>query len=405
MSGCNDRQKRLVEEASGIIAAARGKVKITQAMGLVGFSTPERRDMKIYQQVRRRSMKVAVVAIAATKPAPIITSAVNSTVSVSSLSGATNSGSSQTPNSLGATARRPLLLDMDASSSSTVTQKKHRSTSKQVQMKHAVKASAGRRNKIAMKQITVLIVRNKSIPAGHSNKRTIVEIVNETNERLESNVSAKTAAQYVREGWIGKSPLRRGPIGQFEKRVWVALKGAYVTYLKLEQAASKKQSSIKAMSLLVNGCVNKAGFTKVRDDLTRKLKKETADQFDVGKANVVEQRRLMWTTSYNLEVWFNTWSNTLIDLGFARKKYQSETDRVEGSLYFYSGMLDRIGNLDETDGSLDDTTGQRGGRPPMTFFAPDVAGGGTAVNKSGYSATVICGSRQLQVIHFLLTSN
>jgi hypothetical protein len=38
--------------------------------------------------------------------------------------------------------------------------------------------------------------------------------------------------------------------------------------------------------------------------------------------------------------------------------------------------------LDETDGSLDDTTGQRGGRPPMTFFAPDVAGGGTAVNKS-----------------------
>jgi hypothetical protein len=54
--------------------------------------------------------------------------------------------------------------------------------------------------------------------------------------------------------------------------------------------------------------------------------------------------------------------------------------------------LDRIGNVDETDGSLDDTTGQRGGRPPMTFLAPEVAGGGTAVNKSGYSATVICGS-------------
>jgi hypothetical protein len=67
-------------------------------------------------------------------------------------------------------------------------------------------------------------------------------------------------------------------------------------------------------------------------------------------------------------------------------------ENVEGSLYFYNGSLDRIGNLDETDGSLDDTTGQRGGRPPMAFFAPDVAGGGVAINKSEYLATVICGS-------------
>jgi hypothetical protein len=59
---------------------------------------------------------------------------------------------------------------------------------------------------------------------------------------------------------------------------------------------------------------------------------------------------------------------------------------------FFVGQRNRIGNLDETDGSLDDTTGQRGGRPPMTFFARDIGGGGTAVNKSGYSATVICGS-------------
>jgi hypothetical protein len=30
-------------------------------MALVGFTSPERRNMKIYQKVRRRSMKVAVV--------------------------------------------------------------------------------------------------------------------------------------------------------------------------------------------------------------------------------------------------------------------------------------------------------------------------------------------------------
>jgi hypothetical protein len=140
------------------------------------------------------------------------------------------------------------------------------------------------------------------------------------------------------------------------------------------QEAVINQGSCQAC---VNGCVNKAGFDKTRDDLTRKLKKETTDKFTVGKANVVEQRRLMWTTAYNLEVWFTTWSDTLIDLGFARKKTVAKEDNVEeGSLFFYPGSLNCIGNLDETDGSLDDTTGQRGGRPPMTFFAPDVAGGG-----------------------------
>jgi hypothetical protein len=89
-------------------------------------------------------------------------------------------------------------------------------------------------------------------------------------------------------------------------------------------------------------------------------------------------------------VWFNTWKELLIDLGFGRLAIPE--DRVEGDVFFFPGTMDRIINVDETDGSLDDTTGQRGGRPPMTFFAPDIAGGGTAVNKSGYSATLICGS-------------
>ena len=138
--------------------------------------------------------------------------------------------------------------------------------------------------------------------------------------------------------------------------------------------------------------MNKGGFSKTREDLTRKLQRDTANQFEVGKANVVEQRRVLWTTSYNLNVWYDTWRTELIELGLARKKDEATDIEVEGELFFLEGQLERIVNVDETDGSIDDTTGQRGGRPPMTFFAPDVAGGATAVNKSGYSATIICGS-------------
>ena len=99
----------------------------------------------------------------------------------------------------------------------------------------------------------------------------------------------------------------------------------------------------------------------------------------------------MWTTAYNLDRWFTTWKDSLIDPGFGREKEATEED-ILGEVVFFDGQLRRIINVDETDGSIDDTTGQRGGRPAMVFTSPDVAGGATAANKSGYSSTIICGS-------------
>jgi len=242
-----------------------------------------------------------------------------------------------------------------------------------------------------MKSATSLIKANNELPKNDRNKKSINHIVRQANETFDSNVSAKTAARYVQEGMIGMSPLKRGPVGDLPKLIYDALKVACTTYLKLQQAESKKQSNTKQMSKLVNACVNKAGFNKTRDDLDRKLQKDTANQFEVGKANVVEQRRVMWTTACNLDMWFSAWKDTLIDLGFAREKEPSDGD-IEGELLFFPGQLERIGNVDETNGSIDDATGQRGGRPPMTFFAPEVSGGATSVNKSGCSSTIICGS-------------
>jgi hypothetical protein len=109
-------------------------------------------------------------------------------------------------------------------------------------------------------------------------------------------------------------------VGDFTKGQYKALKGAYVTYLKLEQATARNQSTTKEMSKLVNACVNQADFNKMRENLARKLKKDSANQFVTGKANVIEERRIVWTTKYNLEVWFHTWKGVLIELGFAERK-------------------------------------------------------------------------------------
>ena len=85
---------------------------------------------------------------------------------------------------------------------------------------------------------------------------------------------------------------------------------------------------------------------------------------DIGEKNVLGQRREKWTTYTDLNIWFNKCEGVLIELGFARLKREGE--ELEGSVVFFGGHIYRIINLDETDGALYNTCGQRGGRPSST---------------------------------------
>jgi len=187
--------------------------------------------------------------------------------------------------------------------------------------------------------------------------------------------------------------MKRGPSGHFPRSIWTSMKNAFVTFIKLEQANSQKQSSLTTLAKRVNVMANAAGFWKTGNDLARKLKSETAHLFEIDTMNLQEARRLQWTTYGNLNVWYETFKQTLIDLGFARETMQDGTeDHLPGELCFFEGQTRRIINVDETDGTLDNTNGKRGGRKPMVFYAPDVGGGGSSASKSSYSPTIICGS-------------
>ena len=378
-------------------------MRIVDSMKLVGFNTPDRKNMRVYQKVRRLSTKLVVVEKGKKDPPVQVNLSSSNASSVSALSSdernssrreptsATGSGSGRGGNATGRSSHTEgsggtvAGNNSNDSESRTVTalvgttsnttpkspkKKKSRRTSKELQRHYAVVAGQTNRDREAMKIATRRIYQNSLLPRNHPEKQTNEAIVKVINTAMNSGVSHKTAADYVRKGMIGISPLKRGPVGPFPSSIYKALQGAFVTFLKLEQAEAKRQSTIKQMSRLVNACVNKAGHNKTRDDLTRKLKRETADQFGVGKANIQEHWRAMWTTSYNLGIWFDTFKDTVIDLGFGRAKEDGDGD-VEGEVVFFEGQKRRIINLDETDGSLDDTTGQRGGRPPLTFLASD----------------------------------
>jgi len=62
--------------------------------------------------------------------------------------------------------------------------------------------------------------------------------------------------------------------------------------------------------------------------------------------------------------------STVISLGFEHLKKDdgSEDHSEEGSVLFFNGQKKRILNLDKTDGSLDNTKGKCGGRPPLVVL-------------------------------------
>jgi hypothetical protein len=143
----------------------------------------------------------------------------------------------------------------------------------------------------------------------------------------------------------------------------------------------------------VNALVNTAGFHKKGLALVQKLQKETADELDIANKNVVEQKRVLWTTHNNINIWYDSWQDTLVELGFARLKTENDSDEIVGSLFFLKGQTRRILNFDKTDGSLDNTSGhQQGGRPPIVFTATGSKMGASHGNKSSYCPTIICGS-------------
>ena len=386
------------EIAARLVATAQGHLNVPDAMRIVKISTPVRSNDTVRKRVMRRAKKLEAEArdnggdVAVMIPVQEVETSNPSSTNTGELSSITGASTVASPSQNLDEIRRNLADGpSEEGSTTTSTTKQQRRTSKQVQRDNATQMRAKKLNALGMKSATKRIQQNKFLsPSKRKSQRAIVE---EINGIVGSNLNSKTVSRMVRQGYVGVSPLKRGPTGNFPKKVWDAMRRAYVTFVKLEGAQCKYQSTMNDLSKRVNALVNQAGFNKKGLEVVRKLRKETADELDVATKNVVEQRRVQWTTHNNISVWFDSWEDTLVELGFARLKTVNDPERIEGSLFFFRGQRRRILNFDETDGSLDNTSGhQRGGRPPIVFTAAGTKRGATHGNKSSYCPTIICGS-------------
>ena len=215
MSEETPEEDERIDHAGGIISAGKGKIKIVHAMKLVGFSTPERKNMTLYQRARRRSHQM-VVSIAprtikksslfevestltapeesalatsnsssrnSTSPTDVDTDQVvtprrlsvdtptrmaggtgsESTSTGSETSTARQSGSNRSPEESASVG--PLSVQ-------EVPTKKRRRSSAQVQQEKAKKQKQAEIEKKAMKLATVRIKEHKRLPKGRKDKKS-----------------------------------------------------------------------------------------------------------------------------------------------------------------------------------------------------------------------------------------
>jgi hypothetical protein len=181
------------------------------------------------------------------------------------------------------------------------------------------------------------------------------------------------------------SPEKRaGNPGKLEKIDFGFVTDAFVTWLRINQLNADPSMNSRAQFATRLASV----FGKKDPDcsLLDRILKETAIDLLASKSKTVEHRRVLWNTFENLNRWFDTWSETLLELGFAYK------DELTGKIKIKSEQLKNILNLDETCLSLDGSEGQRGGRPTVYFYDPGLPMTGRSTSKTALTATMITGS-------------
>ena len=85
-------------------------------------------------------------------------------------------------------------------------------------------------------------------------------------------------------------------------------------------------------------------------------------ELSCGKVNNAEERRVRWTTYFNIKSWFDNWESDLVKLGFA---FVDDNHKV----IIPDAQLMRILNIDETCLVMDGNKCNRGGRPEVTFYS------------------------------------
>jgi hypothetical protein len=131
---------------------------------------------------------------------------------------------------------------------------------------------------------------------------------------------------------------------------------ACVTHCQLLQADGRKEPNLKDLVTLTKVAMNVENRRSAEFLVHSRLRVGAAGTFKASKQCDQEARRIAGTTFCNLNAWFDSFEKHCVELGFA----QREEANARSTRFIHP---ERIFNLDETNVSLDGSSGDRGGRP------------------------------------------
>jgi len=243
--------------------------------------------------------------------------------------------------------------------------KKMRKTSHQHQIYHQNKRKAKEAYAQALTRATTLIAteRGKEKENACPTQSIITKVEGEFRARgFEVLLSKATVNRYVRNEMIGSAPLARGYEGIIPKAAFKLLVLAIEWYIQIKQL-NCEVIVWKQLLVVVNKMCGIASIDRIKENMLDRVMRLTPVSFDAIIALPVEERRLLWTTYDNLHTWFMSFKEFCFKFEFA-------TPNCNGDAVFLLEMLRRIGNLDETELSLDGSETQAGGRPAMSYRDP-----------------------------------
>jgi hypothetical protein len=170
--------------------------------------------------------------------------------------------------------------------------------------------------------------------------------------------------------------LQKGPRGRIvDDDTSALLLEAYITHCQLLQANGSKEPNLKDIIAQTKVAMNIKKRRTVKGLVQNRLRTDAAGSFKASKQYDQEARRIAWTTFSNLNTWFDSFEMHSAELGFAER----DADGA-GSIRFIHPEC--IFNLDETNVSLNGSSGDRGGRPMTTFYDPNLSRTGNAQSKT-----------------------
>jgi hypothetical protein len=135
--------------------------------------------------------------------------------------------------------------------------------------------------------------------------------------------------------------MKMAPKGHFPTLTFQHLSNAFESFIQIKQLNGQGgEIAQNKLAVLLKRCTKPA----ISCDclwLLNRLLNTTATELSCGKVNNAEERRVRWTTYFNLKSWFDNWENDLVKLGFA---FVDDNHKV----IIPDAQLMRILNIDET---------------------------------------------------------